>query len=42
MVANQVFFSGDSTHQAILDVESRERGMPEFIPRGAGLQRQRR
>lgn len=42
MVANQAFFSGDSTHQAILDVESRERGMPEFIPRGAGLQRQRR
>jgi len=42
MVANQAFFSGDSTHQAILDVEARERGMPEFIPSTAGLSRQRR
>jgi sugar lactone lactonase YvrE len=42
IVANQAFFGGDPTHQAILDVESRERGMPEFIPRRAGLQRKRR
>jgi sugar lactone lactonase YvrE len=38
MVANQAFFSGDPAHQAILDVEAGERGVPEFIPRRAGLQ----
>ena len=37
IVANQSFFGGDATHQAILDVEAGERGMPEFIPRRAGL-----
>ena len=42
IVANQAFFGGDPTHQAILDVESRERGMPEFIPRRAGLPRRHR
>jgi sugar lactone lactonase YvrE len=42
IVANQAFFGGDPTHQAILDVESRERGMPEFIPRHAGLRRKHR
>jgi hypothetical protein len=39
MVANQAFFGGDPAHQAILDVEAGERGMPEFIPRRAGLRR---
>jgi len=38
MVANQAFFSGDPAHQAILDLEAGERGVPEFIPRRAGLQ----
>src|SRR3954451_1321524 len=37
IVANQSFFGGDPTHQAILDVEAGERGEPEFIPRRAGL-----
>jgi hypothetical protein len=37
IVANQAFFGGDPTHQAILDIEAGERGMPEFIPRRAGL-----
>jgi sugar lactone lactonase YvrE len=37
-VANQGFFSGaaDPSTQAILDVYAGERGMPEFIPAGAG------
>jgi sugar lactone lactonase YvrE len=39
IVANQAFFGGDPAHQAILDVEVGERGMPEFIPRHAGLRR---
>jgi sugar lactone lactonase YvrE len=42
MVANQAFFSGDPAHQAILDVEAGERGVPEFIPRHAGMRRDRR
>jgi sugar lactone lactonase YvrE len=37
IVANQSFFAGDAANQAILDVEAGERGMPEFIPRRAGL-----
>jgi hypothetical protein len=37
IVANQSFFTGDPANQAILDVEAGERGMPEFIPRRAGL-----
>jgi sugar lactone lactonase YvrE len=37
IVANQSFFGGDPTHQAILDVEAGERGEPEFIPRHAGM-----
>jgi sugar lactone lactonase YvrE len=41
MVANQAFFSGDPTHQAILDVEVGERGMPEFIPPRAGIRPRR-
>lgn len=41
IVANQAFFGGDPTHQAILDTEARERGMPEFIPRRAGLRPRR-
>jgi len=37
IVANQAFFSGDPTHQAILDVRAGERGLPEFIPPAAGI-----
>jgi sugar lactone lactonase YvrE len=36
MIANQAFLSGDTTHQAILDVFIGVRGAPEFIPRRAG------
>jgi sugar lactone lactonase YvrE len=32
IVANQSYFSGDPTHQAILDVESGEEGLPELVP----------
>jgi sugar lactone lactonase YvrE len=42
IVANQSFFTGDPANQAILDVEAGERGMPEFIPRRAGLGPRRR
>jgi hypothetical protein len=34
-------FTGDSANQAILDVEAGERGMPEFIPRRAGVRPRR-
>ena len=36
MVANQSFESGDATHQAILDVEVGEEGLPQFVPPNAG------
>ncbi len=36
MVANQSYFSGDATHQAVLDVETGEEGLPELIPANAG------
>jgi sugar lactone lactonase YvrE len=36
MIANQAYLSGDTTHQAILDVQIGVRGAPEFIPRRAG------
>jgi sugar lactone lactonase YvrE len=39
MIANQAFLSGDSAHQAILDVWIGVRGAPEFIPRRAGRHR---
>jgi hypothetical protein len=42
IVANQAFFGGDPTHQAILDVEAKERGVPEFIPPRAGVKPRRR
>jgi sugar lactone lactonase YvrE len=32
IIANQSYFTGDATHQAILDVESGEEGLPELIP----------
>ena len=32
MVANQAYFSGDKSRQAILDVEVGEEGLPELIP----------
>jgi sugar lactone lactonase YvrE len=37
MVANQAYVSGDTTHQAILDVWIGVRGEREFIPHRAGL-----
>ena len=37
IVAQQSYFSGDPAHQAILDVETGEEGLPELIPAGAGL-----
>lgn len=33
MVANQAYATGDAAHQAILDVETGDRGLREFIPR---------
>ena len=36
IVANQASVGGDPTHQAILDAEAAERGMPEFISPRAG------
>jgi hypothetical protein len=42
IVANQAFFGGDPTHQAILDVEAKVRGVPEFIPPRAGVKARRR
>jgi len=41
IVANQAFFSGDPSHQAILDVRAGDRGLPEFIPRTAGVRPKR-
>jgi hypothetical protein len=32
VVGNQSYFSGDRAHQAILDVETGEEGMPELVP----------
>ena len=32
MVANQSYVTGDRAHQAILDVEAGEEGLPELIP----------
>jgi hypothetical protein len=37
IIANQAFFGGDPTHQAILDTEASEPGIPEFIPARAGV-----
>ncbi len=39
MIANQAFLSGNTAHQAILDVWIGVRGAPEFIPRRAGRRR---
>ena len=36
MIANQAYLSGNTAHQAILDVFIGVRGAPEFIPRRAG------
>jgi hypothetical protein len=36
MVANQSFLAADAAHQAILDVETGEPGLPEHIPANAG------
>jgi uncharacterized protein with von Willebrand factor type A (vWA) domain len=36
MVANQSFLAADAAHQAILDVETGEQGLPEYIPANAG------
>ena len=32
MVANQAYITGEPAHHAILDVETREAGLPEYIP----------
>jgi hypothetical protein len=34
MVANQSYVTGNASHQAILDVEAGEEGLPELIPAG--------
>jgi hypothetical protein len=39
VVANQSFIAGDPTHMAILSTYAGERGLPELIPRRAGLRR---
>jgi sugar lactone lactonase YvrE len=36
MVANQSYVAADPAHQAILDVETQEPGLPELIPTSAG------
>jgi sugar lactone lactonase YvrE len=36
MVPNQAFTSGDTSHHTVLDVETREAGLTELIPPGAG------
>ena len=36
MVPNQSYFNGDPNLQTVLDVETREQGLPELIPPGAG------
>ena len=36
MVPNQSYFNGDRERQTLLDVETGERGLPEYIPPGAG------
>jgi sugar lactone lactonase YvrE len=36
MVPNQAYTTGDVSHQALLDVETGEPGLPELIPPGAG------
>jgi sugar lactone lactonase YvrE len=36
MVANQSYFTGDTTHQAILDVFAGEPGLERLIPKSAG------
>jgi sugar lactone lactonase YvrE len=37
IVSNQSYVAGDPAHQALLDVETREEGAPEFVPARAGL-----
>ncbi len=37
IVAQQAYFTGDPARQAILDVETAEEGLPELVPRNAGL-----
>ena len=36
MVANQTYFAGNTSNQAILDVYAGVRGLRELIPRHAG------
>lgn len=36
VIANQSFVNNDPAHQAVLDVETGEPGLPELIPAGAG------
>ena len=37
IVAQQSYFAGNTSNQALLDVEAGEEGVPEHIPRNAGL-----
>ncbi len=37
MIANQSYLNGDPRHQAVLDVFVGEPGLPEMIPKRAGL-----
>jgi hypothetical protein len=37
LVANQSAVAGDASHQAILDVEVGEPGLPAYLPRAAGF-----
>jgi hypothetical protein len=36
LVTNQAYFTDDSSHWAVLDVEVRERGLATYVPRRAG------
>jgi hypothetical protein len=38
-IANQAYFDGNPSYQAILDTEARERGVRELIPPRAGIRR---
>ena len=42
IVANQAYFDGSPASQAVLDVETREQGVPPYIPRRAGRKPARR
>ena len=41
IVANQSVIQGDTSHQALLDVEVGERGLKPLVPKGAGFKPKR-